>query len=268
MSTFLLLAVLGAAVWYFFLRQSTSEREIPIKLVISTEYRSPEKNDPDPDHDNWEGAFWDVPSPRNISANLRIDYRDGVGSRSNRNIRLMKYGVWEGGAILWAYCHLRQANRTFRTDRIISCTDLDSGEVIENLKAWLDEKYQASPEHAIEKIVETTWDVLRVLYYVSKADGRLTQKERAVVRDAVRSMSDHPSIDDTRIDDMFDSISNPSITAFKQAFGRLAKHNRELAVKAASWSSTIIATEKTISPAEQEALEYFKTALNKPAAQP
>jgi len=263
MSEFLLLAGLVAAIWYFFFRKSTSQREIPIKIVISTEYRSPEKNDPDQDHDNWEGAFWDVPSPRNITGNLRIDYRDGAGSRTTRNIRLMKYGAWEGGAILWAYCHLRRANRTFRTDRIISCTDLDTGEIIENLEVWLENKYQASPDRAIEKILETTWDVLRVLYYVSKADGRLTKKERAVVRDAVRSMSDHPAIDDGRIDDMFDSIGNTSITAFKQAFGRLAKDNRELAVKTASWASTIIATEKTISPSEQEALEYFKAILNK-----
>lgn len=267
MSIFLLFAALGAAIWYFFLRQPTPIHKTPAKIDTSAQYHR-EENESDPDHDNWEGAFWDVPSPRNISGNLRIDYRDGAGSRTTRNIRLMKYGSWEGGAILWAYCYLRQANRTFRTDRIASCTDLDTGEIILNLKAWLDEKYQASPDRVLEKIIDTSWDLLRVLYYVSKADGRLTQKERAIMRDAVRSMSDHPAIDDKRIDDMFDSIDNPSITAFKRAFSRLAKHNRDLAVKAASWSSQIIATEKTISPAEQEAMEYFKTTLNKTAAQP
>lgn len=265
MLTFLLLAVIAVAALYFFLRQQ--EREIPIKITITTERSdsSADKYQPDPDHDNWEGAFWDVQSPRNITANLRIEYRDGVGSRTTRDIRLMKYGAAEGGTMLWAYCHLRQANRTFRTDRIIACTDLDSGEIINNLEAWLNEKYQASPDFAIENIIETTWDALRVLYYVSKADGRLTQKERGVVRKAVRSLSDHPAIDDGRIDDMFDAIDNPTITAFKQAFGRLVKQNRELAVKVASWSADMVATEKTISAAEQEALEYFKTTLNKHA---
>lgn len=262
MEWLLIVGVVGFILWQI-INGFASENKKPAFTVTTIV-----TDDSHPDHDNWEGAFWDVTSPRNISANLRIVYTDGVGSRSNRNIRLMKYGQWGGGAILWAYCHLRQANRTFRTDRIVSCTDLDTGEIIENLESWLDGKYQASPDRALEKIIETAWDVLRVLYYVSKADGRLTQKERAIMRSAVRGMSDHPAIDDTRIDDMFDSIDNPSITAFKQAFGRLAKHNRELAVKSASWASEIIATEKTISPAEQEALEYFKTALNKPAAQP
>lgn len=245
--------------------QRQGEHEIPIKLVFSTEYRREEnEHNQDSDHDNWEGAFWDVPSPRNISANLRIDYQDGVGSRTTRDIRLMKYGPWEGGAILWAYCHLRKANRTFRTDRIAMCTDLDTGEIIGNLEAWLDDKYQASPDHALEKIIETAWDALRVLYYISKADGRLTQKERAVVRDAVRSLSNHPAIDDKRIDDMFDAISNPAtITSFKQAFGRLVNENRLLAEKVSEWAEAMVATDKTVAAAEQEALDYIKVRLAK-----
>lgn len=247
---------------------ASDEINVPIKLTITTEYRTSHSTQDKPDRDNWEGAFWDVPSPRKISGNLHIEYTDGAGSRTSRDIRLMKYGAWEGGAMIWAYCNLRHANRTFRTDRIISCTDLDSGEVIENLEAWLDEQYQSSPDRAIEKVIESSWDVLRVLYYVGKADGRLTQKERAVMREAVRSLSEHPDIDRTRIDGLFDSMEPPSITAFKQAFGRLAKQNRELAVKVAQWSSSMVATEKTISPAEQEALEYFKATLNKSAPQP
>lgn len=208
----------------------------------------------------------EVESPRNIGANLRIDYRDGAGSLTKRDIRLMKYGAWEGGAILWAYCHLRQANRTFRTDRILSCTDLDTGEVISSLETWLDSKYQASPERAIEKIVDTAWDALRVLLYVSKADGRLTQKERAVVRDAVRSLSDHPAIDNKRIDDMFDSIEAPTINAYKQAFGRIVNQNPALAQKVIAWCEAMIATEKTVAAAEQEALDYLKARLAKASA--
>lgn len=118
----------------------------------------------DVDKDNWEGSFWEVVTPRKIDANLAIKYQDGVGSVTRRTIRLMKYGPWEGGAMLWAYCDLRKANRTFRTDRIIECADVDTGEVIGNLEAWLEAKYAQSPERALEKVVESSWDVLRVLY--------------------------------------------------------------------------------------------------------
>jgi hypothetical protein len=244
------------------------EKEIPIKLVITTEYRSEGGSEyqPDPNRDNWEGAFWDVQSPRNVKANLRIEYRDGSGSVTKRDIQVMKYGPWDGGAILWAYCQLRQANRTFRTDRIISCTDLDTGEVIEELEAWLDAKYQESPDRAIEQIIETAWDAVRVLFYVSKADGRLTQKERTILRDAIRSMSDHPAINDSRIDDLIQTLDIPSVVAFKQAFGRLVNQNRTLAEKVVAWADAMVATEKTVAAAEQEAMDYLKTRLTKVSA--
>jgi len=240
-------------------------KEDPVEIVIRTEYQSGKSRstESNPDQDNWEGAFWDVQSPRNIDANLCIEYRDGAGSFTKRNIRLMKYGAWDGGAILWAYCHLRNANRTFRTDRIISCVDLDTGEVIDNLETWLDSKYQDSPDRAIEKIIETAWDAIRVLFYVSKADGRLTQKERSILIDAIRSMNDHPAIDNKRIDDLIQSLDVPSVTAFKQAFGRLITLNRPLAEKTVTWADAMIATEKTVAAAEQEAIDYLRSRLAK-----
>ena len=213
--------------------------------------------------DNWEGTFWEVRSPRNQHANLRIEYKDGKGARTERNITVMKYGAWEGGAILWAFCQLRDANRTFRTDRVLSCVDLDTGEVIGDLAAWLDKRYEASPDRALEKLIDTAWNAIRVLYFICHADGRLTQKERAVVRDAVRSLNDHPEIDDKRIDDLFDSIDSPTLAGFKMAFGRLINTNLELAGKVVAWSENIIDTEQTVSAAEQEALEYLRNRFLK-----
>ncbi|MCP5269511.1 MAG: hypothetical protein H6943_10835 [Zoogloeaceae bacterium] len=244
---------------------SSEGTEIPLKIVKSTEFNNEgdDSTESDQDRDNWEGAFWDVQSPRNIEALLRIEYRDGNGSLTKRDIRLMKYGPWEGGAILWAFCHLRQANRTFRTDRILACVDLGTGEVIGDLKKWLDSKYQDSPDRAIEEVIETAWDAIRVLYYVSKADGRLTKKERGILIDAICSMSKHPAINDERISDMIQSLDLPSVTAFKQAFGRLVKQNRPLAEKVVSWADSMIATEKTVAPAEQEALDYLRSRLAK-----
>ncbi|NJD26355.1 MAG: hypothetical protein FIB06_13235 [Betaproteobacteria bacterium] len=243
----------------------SEEKEAPINRVTTTGSRSDGTtgHEADQDHDNWEGAFWDVQSPRNVKADLRIEYRDGAGSVTKRDIQVMKYGAWDGGAILWAYCQLRRANRTFRTDRVISCTDLDTGEVIEELEKWLDAKYQESPDRAIEQVIETAWDAVRVLFYVSKADGRLTQKERTILRDAIRSMSDHPAVNDSRIDDLIQALDTPSTASFKQAFGRLANRNRALAEKVAVWAEAMVATEKTVAAAEQEAVAYLRARLVK-----
>jgi len=102
-----------------------------------------------------------------------------------------------------------------------------------------------------------------VLFYVSKADGRLTQKERSILIDAIRSMNDHPAIDNKRIDDLIQSLDVPSVTAFKQAFGRLITLNRPLAEKTVTWADAMIATEKTVAAAEQEAIDYLRSRLAK-----
>jgi hypothetical protein len=215
------------------------------------------------DHDNWEGTFWDVQSPRSISANLRIEYRDGAGSFTKRDIRLMRYGPWQGGALMFAYCHLRQASRTFRSDRVLKCVDLDTGEVIQDVANWLDASYQTSPDRAIEQIIETAWDAIRVLFYVGKADGRLSQSERSILREAIRGMSNHPAIDDRRLDSLIDSLDTPSLVAFKQAYGRLIKRDFALAEKLVDIAEAIVETENALSQPEQEALNYLKIRLGK-----
>lgn len=269
----LLVLLAGAVVYWFVVSKKKSRTDSQIQdgeafsVANATSSKAePDVNFPNPvidgEKDNWEGSFWEVVTPRKIDANLDIKYRDGAGSVTRRTIRLMKYGPWEGGAMLWAYCDLRKANRTFRTDRIVECADVDTGEVVGNLEEWLNAKYEQSPERALEIVVESCWDVLRVLYYISKADGRLTKKERSVVRDAVRSMTNHPAIDDSRIDAMFDAVGGLSLTAFKQAFGRLVNQQRDMAIQAAKWASELVATEKTISPGEHEALQYMKERLN------
>ncbi|MBW7903000.1 MAG: hypothetical protein H3C26_16075 [Rhodocyclaceae bacterium] len=114
-------------------------------LLLTTEVRG------DSGRDSWEGSFYEVEDPRELAANLRITYRTGAGSQTTRDIRLMRYGEWEGGAILWAHCRLRRANRTFRTDRVLSCIDLDTGEIIDDLHAWLDDRYEALIGDAVER---------------------------------------------------------------------------------------------------------------------
>lgn len=215
------------------------------------------------EQDNWEGAFWDVESPRSVSANLRLNYRDGQGNKTTRDVEVWKYGPWEGGAILIGHCRLRNDTRTFRTDRIVSCTDLDTGEIVGNLESWLDAKWDASPERAIQQVMENAWDAVRVLFYISKADGSLTQKERVILRDSIRSISEHPELDDARIDGLIKTLDNPSITAFKQAFGRLVKRNDGLAQKVVAWADEMVATQKTIAPAEEEALSYMRARIAK-----
>lgn len=67
-------------------------------------------------------------------AELLILYKDGEGNVSER--RISKIELQEPGYVL-AFCHERQESRTFKIARIISAVDVETGEVVDDLYAFL-----------------------------------------------------------------------------------------------------------------------------------
>jgi len=62
--------------------------------------------------------------------------------------------------------HLRDANRTFRFDRISDSFDVYAGEIIPDVRAHLRSEYVQSREYTIENLVEDNRDLLRVSRYI------------------------------------------------------------------------------------------------------
>lgn len=58
-------------------------------------------------------------------ARLDIGYRDGEGRVSRRVVWPLQLGFMDSARVVAAWCELRQAFRTFRTDRILSVQALD-----------------------------------------------------------------------------------------------------------------------------------------------
>lgn len=74
--------------------------------------------------------------------NLDIEYVDANGEYTRRTIRVTQYrkGQQWNHAIT-GHCRLKGDERTFRFDRILSCTDADTGRKITNPKALIDDFY-------------------------------------------------------------------------------------------------------------------------------
>jgi predicted DNA-binding transcriptional regulator YafY len=56
---------------------------------------------------------------------LEIVYVDVAGSQSHRIVWPVQIGFMDNARVLAAWCELREAFRTFRTDRIQAATELD-----------------------------------------------------------------------------------------------------------------------------------------------
>lgn len=212
----------------------------------------------DYDQDNWEGNFWEVEQPFTGTATLRIDYEDGTGHKTKRVIDIRKYGTAYYGDIIMAYCRMRNAPRTFRTDRIKHCVDVDTGEIIRDVFTYLREKYERSPEHKRDTLLENEYDTLRVLLYIGKADGQLRAEEKTIIRETCRALANDSRITDVMIDELFYNLQIPTIHAFKLAVGRLVKKGTQAYAVVMNAAEAMVATQKTVHPSEKEALEYMR----------
>jgi hypothetical protein len=255
---------IGAAVWLR-RRAEVSKKQPQSSLAtiqekgvgVSMSLASPPQDDLG-EVDNWEGSFWEVPVPVSVKAKLLLDYIDGNGKSSSRSVDVRQFGEMSYGSLLIGHCSLRNATRTFRSDRIKHCVNEETGEVVPDITAYLKAKYESSPEFSADSLYEAEYDALRILLYVGKADGRLTTPEKTVIADACRLMSGDSRITDKIVGEMLADLDVPTLHAFKLAVGRLSKGQRDKKDTVLDAATKMVATQKTVYPSEQEAIDYMK----------
>ena len=122
-----------------------------------------EYDDEDEDRDAWEGSFWDASDPKKLTVHVEIEYVDGNKAVTTRSVRIREFDNELYGGIIMGHCELRNATRTFRFDRIKKCIDLETGELIKDVKRFLNERYEKSPEKTTEILATDYIDVLKVI---------------------------------------------------------------------------------------------------------
>lgn len=235
--------------------------EIPVTVTVRmVDDTRPETaaETPADERDNWEGSFWEVQEPTPVTARLRLNYTDGNSRPSERTVDVRQFGNFGDGVMLIGHCHLRNATRTFLTSRIQRCVDEETGELVADVGAYLRAKYEASPEHSLDRLYADEYDLLRVLLYVGRADGQLRAAEKAIVRETCAKLANDSRVTDDMIDRMFRDLEPPTLQAFRLAVGRLARRggdSRRIVLEAAE---RMVASQKSVHPAEAEAIEYLK----------
>lgn len=210
------------------------------------------------DHDAWEGSFWEVSQPLPARATLRISYVDGAGSSTERTVDVRQFGAFGDATLVIGHCHMRNATRTFRSDRITSCIDEETGELVADVRSYLQAKYDASPDRTKDELLVDEYDTLRVLLYVGKADGQLRSAEKAVIRETCVALTGDSRLTDKSIDELFACMDVPTLQAFKLAVGRLSKRDSAAQAVVLAAAERMVATQKTVHASEQVALDYMK----------
>lgn len=142
--------------------------------------------------------FGDGP-PVRLPLSLFIEYTDAAGNASSRRISIRNLRYSKDRIAINAYCHERREPRCFISDRINMAADCETGEILADPAGWFMTAYRAHPDgqqYLQRRQVDTAaaterqayQDALLVLAYVARADGRMTQVERAVIVEASRRM--------------------------------------------------------------------------------
>lgn len=217
----------------------------------------------DDDKDAWEGGFWEANDPKRVAAHLKFDYTDTKGARTERSVQVREFDESLHGGLMLAHCELRDDTRTFRLSKIRGCIDLETGELVDDVRAYLNQKYEESPERAMETLATEYVDVLKTLYFLCKADGQFRRNEKAIVSEYLGGLIQDDRITPDLIDQALRELDIPSLQGFKIAVGRALKSGQVDPERFVACCKAIVGSQKTVHPAEANALEYIENRTAK-----
>lgn len=158
--------------------------EVPLCPPPRLREYAPVDDDPD--------GHADFRDERIRGVSFSMEYCDGRGWASTRLVRCLAVDAAHPARVR-AYCHVRQAERTFRVDRIISIGDLRTGQILSGdghmtlLAPYLRPAEEADRHvAALIEAQEATRDGVFALLQLAMRDGRLSHTARTAVLQYVR----------------------------------------------------------------------------------
>lgn len=197
-----------------------------------------------------------MPDPADIIATLHIRYQRGDDEATERDVSVTDFDPFT----ISGHCHLRGQYRSFRIFDIRGCYDAATGEVVEkdNLPTYLHELYKLTSRYTLDQLLKPEFPVLDILAFVARADGQVRAAERTVIAAACKAFTHDMRITEEQANDALNRASVLGLHSFKVAVGRINKLGDEAVKrKLLAASRTIIATQKNVTPGEQEALDYM-----------
>lgn len=188
---------------------------------------------------------------------LMIRYNDARGRASQRRISVISVGPGEDCFLLRAYCHERRAPRSFRSERIVEAIDMATGEVIEDMTAWLVDG--AGEPSTPRQALQAAHDGLIVLTFLAKCDGKLHAAEMDVAREFVMEYDGGEGVDPEMLERHMLRMW-PDLESYEEAIDRLADRGDEL-VLTAGFGLELIGADGKVTPEEAEFAEMLREAV-------
>jgi len=257
----LVLFWIGKTMLNGFREGSKPEKKMRTGQRAPREREAPGRSSNQPNEDAWEGSFWEARQNLGIAATLRLRYRDGEGRESSRDVEVRAFDPSTPSGLMIGHCRMREATRTFRLDRILDCTDLETGEVVRDTRAWLLERYKATPKGLADQVLVDCFDQLLVLLYVAKADGRMMTAEVGVIAQFCSQAMGDDAVTSEIVKKALRQLDEPTFKGFKSAFDRVNIKSAPMAAALLAAADGVVATQKSIHEDELQALQWMRERL-------
>lgn len=204
-----------------------------------------------------ECANWinNLSDPIPIECKLHIDYLEKDGELTSTDVEL---DCFHESGTFYAFCKQAQESRFFDNDRVKSCIDIDTGQVIEDISKFFSHRNatrrlrQTGGLHLDEK------DFFRSLKFVAKADNYLRKNERQIFHKAIREFAATDKFEEKSLNAFIDRTDLISLHAFKLAVGRLHKKDPNAFDIVHKYSKEMLKIEKEMHPTEADALDFLE----------
>lgn len=232
------------------------------RRVVSTSDDAPsEMHDTPPDYDYFSVKEQFV---RKVDLKLRIRYQKTSGQIDERDFDLREFQRGDEGYALEGYCHLRNAERSLVSQGVLHCIDRETGEIIDNLPAYIEKHYNGSPAAVFDAMVIGRRDELTALLYFAAADGTIRPAEHQILIDYILGLmpAGGPSAAEVR-----QSILDwypPGKGAFWDAVKNLAAESIDRLPIVIEAAERLKATDDESDIDEGRALAYMRKKLPKP----
>lgn len=209
----------------------------------------------------------ELPQMLPLELPAHIEYCDGMGNRSSRDIEIHSFA--QDGVDGWvnAFCVWRQAERSFIYRRIDNFIDRITGEVMSGsmLAKYLFDLYIITPHGKLAKPLQQYKNILRVLISVARADRRMTVRERQIIVDYLLELAGLPNSDDLTAA-AHQSIKEEifeygSIRSFNSALRQIAQRHPQERERLYAMLEKVVAADKKTTTEEQKYIDWAKKIL-------
>lgn len=212
-------------------------------------------------HDDGMDEFWDeygMPA----QALLRLTYEDSSGQASERLFETRLFTGPSSAFSILGHCHMRNAERTLRIDKITHCVDEQTGKPVEDVYEYLFDLYEKTPDYSFDRVADIHIDTLRAAMHMAGCACLTELEQVTVIKQICQQLSGDSRITMEPVSKLVQRYAGMPPTGVDQTFrliaGRLNKslsHNNKAAV--VRLCTKVAGLKGAVNSVSQESIDYL-----------